>query len=418
MPQFQHVGLSELDYTPGTVRTEMSDAMYASLLMLPNLLAAMPIGPFGGGGTGVGAAAMQLLHYWTETRLNPRQVTLIDGAGINSAVTTMTVSLSDAALLDINYILKDKAQTLLVAEQIQVTGIAVGASNATITITRGVNGTTAASHLTNSVWDIVGTPVIQGSDIGRDQSRAPGVKSNLIQTWRRDVVISGSMIELAKHNMVPGIPNQLAFQLHERFWEMLIDMEKSLINGLGSPAGVATEAQVMWGLLAWLGYSNPVPNSTAVLYNASAGYLTDLLLNQVAINIYLQGGEIPDVILGHPYAIDRISRIFRDLLRIQQTEVVRGFNVDAIRFSIGTKLVKLLMSGYMPDPTAVEGVLGFLDLDRVSIIPFLNRFLFLISAPSMKDADQISVVSQWTNEFRHTGTDFGYTSQVMRNFSV
>jgi len=132
----------------------------------------------------------------------------------------------------------------------------------------------------------------------------------------------------------------------------------------------------------------------------------------------LQDGEIPDALVGHPVVIDRTSRIFRDQLRLTQAELVRGFNVDTIRLSLGGKPVKLIMSGYMPDPTVVEGVVAFLDLDRLVIIPFLDRFCFLISSPTMKDADMVSLVSQWTVEFRNTGTDSGYTSQIMRNFAV
>jgi len=139
MPAFNHVGLSELDYSPGTVRTEMSDAMYASLLMLPNLLAALSIGQFGGGGTGVGAAVMQLLHYWTESRLNPRTVTdLSAGLAANATPTFITLSFSDAALIDVGYVLKDKAQTLLVAEQLFVTSFVVGASNVQVNVNRGL----------------------------------------------------------------------------------------------------------------------------------------------------------------------------------------------------------------------------------------------------------------------------------------
>lgn len=418
MPLFNHVGLSELDYTPGTIRTDMSDAQYASLLMLTNLLSALQIGQYGGGGTGVGNTIMQLLHYWTESRLNPRTVTLLDGGGIIAGSATFTCSNADAAVMDIGTILKDKAQTLLVAEQMIVTGFTVGATNTTVAINRGFNGTTAASHAQNAVLEIVSSPVPQGSDFGRDMSRSPAVKANIVQTWRKDVVITGSMISLAKHGMVPGIPNQLAYQLHERYWEMLIDMERALIYGVGTPSNTQTEYQEMWGVLAWLGYSNPVPNATATMSNAAGAALSDLLFNQVGINIYLQGGDIPDAALMHPYAVDRTSRIFRDQLRLTQSELIRGVLVDSIRLSLGTKPVKILMSGYMPDPTAVEGVIAFLDLDRMAIIPFLDRFCFLISSPSMKDADMISVVSQWTNEFRNTGTDSGYTSQILRNFAV
>lgn len=416
MPQFTPAGLSEFDYSPGSIRTEMSDYMFASLMMAPNLLAALRTSQFGGGGTGVGNSVMQLLHYWQENRLNPRTVTDTSG-GFNTVATTFTVSLADGALLDINYVLADRSQNLLTAEQMQVTGLAVGAS-VTVTISRGYNGTTAATHAASAVYEIIATPVQEGSDLGRDQSRAPGIKANTIQSWRRDVIVTGSMVELARHGMVPGIPNQPAFQLHERFWEMLQDYERSVIKGLGTPVATQTNTQTMWGVLSWLGYSSPVPNSTSVLSNANGAPISDLLLNGVGINIYLQGGQIPDVLLAHPYVMDRVSRIFRDQLRLSQTELVRGFNVDTIRLSLGTKPVKLLMSGYMPDPTINEGVAAFLDLDKLALVPFFNRFLFLISAPTTKDADIVSLMSQSTLEFRHTGTDFGYTSQALRNFTI
>jgi hypothetical protein len=395
----------------------MSDYMFASLLMAPNLLAALRTSQFGGGGTGVGNSVMQLLHYWQENRLNPRTVTDTSG-GFNAVATTFTVSLADGALLDINYILIDRSQNLLVSEQIQVTGLAVGVSSVTVTILRGVNGTTAATHAASAVYEIIATPVQEGSDLGRDQSRAPGIKANTIQSWRRDVIVTGSMVELARHGMVPGIPNQPAFQLHERFWEMLADYERTVIKGIGTPAATQSQTQTMWGVLPWLGYSNPVPNSTASISNAGGALITDLLLNGIGINIYLQGGQIPDVMLAHPYVMDRVSRIFRDQLRLSQTELVRGFNVDTIRMSLGTKPVKLLMTGYMPDPTINEGVAAFLDMDKLALVPFFNRFLFLISAPTTKDADIVSIMSQSTLEFRHTGTDFGFTSQVLRNFTV
>lgn len=418
MPQFTHVGLAELDYTPGAIRTDMSDGQYASLIMLTNFLSSLGFSNFVGGGTGVGSSVQQLIHYWTETRLNPRTVTLLDAGGINNVAAAFTVSLADGGLLDVGYILKDRAQTLLVAEQMFVTGFIVGATTVSVQITRGFNGTTAASHAQNAILEIVGTPVPEGSDVGRDQSRSPGVKGNLIQSWRRDVIIDGSMVSLARHGMIPGQPNMVAFQLHERWWEMTIDMERAVINGIGTPAATQTDYQEMWGALPWLGYSNPVPNATATLFNANGAFISDILASQVAINIYLQGGDVPDAIVAHPYVIDRISRIFRDQLRLTQSEQIRGVNVDAVRLSIGSKPVQLIMSGYMPDPTIVEAVALFIDYDRISIAPFLDRFCFLISSPTMKDADMVSVFCQWTIEFRNTGTDVGFTSQVMRNFGI
>src|ERR1700730_18427550 len=103
----------------------MSDYMFASLMMAPNFLAALRTSQFGGGGTGLGNTVMQLLHYWQENRLNPRTVTDTSG-GFNTTATTMTVSLADGAVLVVNYVIYDRSQNLLVAEQIQITGLAIG----------------------------------------------------------------------------------------------------------------------------------------------------------------------------------------------------------------------------------------------------------------------------------------------------
>jgi len=307
---------------------------------------------------------------------------------------------------------------LLTAEFIFIQAKTIGAANTMLTVLRGQLGTTATTHASGVIFEIVATPVPQGSDLGPDMSRSPIIKASLIQTWRRDVIIAGSLVALAKAGMVPGIPNQVAYQLHQRFWEALQDAERSLIKGLATPPGTQSEYQTMWGTLPWTGYSTPVPNSTSVLYNAAGAALTEILLNQPVLNIYLQGGGVPDAIFMNPIVLDRISRIFRDQIHVRQEEVVRGYTVDTIRTSLGTKPLKLIPSGYYPNPTLVEAVMTYIDLSRGAIIPFLNRFCFLISAPTTKDADIVSLIMQWTYEQRNTGTDIGYSSQTMRNFAT
>src|SRR2546423_14473640 len=123
MPLPQHAGLDALDYTPGAVRTEMGDALLASLYVRPNLLAAMPIGNFGGGGAGVGAAAQILAHYWPEDRLNPRQITDITGGGQTTVSTSMTVAAADGAVLDVGNQLRDTSQSMQSSEFITITNI-------------------------------------------------------------------------------------------------------------------------------------------------------------------------------------------------------------------------------------------------------------------------------------------------------
>jgi hypothetical protein len=399
----------------------MSDTLFAALYLRPNFLSALPIGTFGGGGTGIGAAAMQLIHYWIEDRLNPRTITETD-AGIASGATTLQVSAADANNIDIGNVLIDQSQALNVAEFIQITGYSVSGGTATLTISRGLNGTTATSHVTGAVYEVVATPQIQGSDFNRDQSRVPGIKSNLIYTIRKDVQITGSLLALSKFGLVPGLPNVLAYQLHNRFIEALIDMERTALKGVGTPAATQTEYPMPWGFLPMLGFGPVAYNSTSVLFNAQSAFLNETLINALVINILLQGGEVPDCLVAHPTVIDRIARIFRDQLRLTQSEDVRGYLVDAIRVSVGTQMLRLVMTGYMPGPapgqTTPSPLIAAMDLDRALLIPFLDQFCYLLSAPTMKDADLISLLMKLTFELRNTGTDFGYAAQVMFNFGV
>jgi len=418
---FTHAGLSENDFTPGTIRTEMSDTLFAALYLRPNLLSAIPIGMYGGGGTGAGAAAMQLLHYWPEDRLNSRTVTDTTG-GINAVVTTMTISAADANNLNPNDVIRDQSQAFNASEYIQVQGISISGGTATLTIARGINGTTATTHASAAVYEVVMTPNIQGSDFGRDQSRVPGIKSNLIYTIRKDVQITGSLFALSKHGLVVGMPNVMATQLHNRFLEALIDLNRTLIGGVGTPAGTQTETPTPWGLMAALGFTSPAFNATSVTFNANNATLSELLLNSLFINILLQGAEIPDCLVGSPTVIDRIGRIYRDQFRLNQNEDVRGFLVRAVQPSVGEQVVRLVMDGYMPGPapgaTTPLPVLMALDLDRIATVPFLDQFCYLLTAGTLKDADLVSLIMKMTWDIRNTGTDFGYSHQAMFGFAV
>jgi hypothetical protein len=415
---FAPTGFAPIDYTIGGIRTELNDALLVALQMRPNLLAALSIGPFGGGGTGIGSAAQQTIHYWEEDRLNTRQVTELTGGGMTSTQTTMVVSNADAAQLSMYNVLVDRANSLLTAEQIQITNMAVGAVNTTLTVTRGFLGTTATTHAASAVFEILGTPIQDGSGLGPDQSRSPGIKGNLIQTIRKDVVITDALAALGRHNMLPGLKNPLAYQLHQRFWEGLIDWNRTMIKSIGTPAGTTTYSQTLWGVLSWLGYNALTANATATLRNANGAPLSRRLLSQVALDLYGQGAEVPDVILANHNVIDNIARLYEDQLRLTQSEVVRGFTVDTIRVSVGTKPIKLIIDGYMPDPTLVEGIAAFLDLDRMALVPFLDRGCFLRTAETPLDAEIMSLIMAMTLEMRNTGTDFNQAHEVLRNFIV
>lgn len=421
-----HAGMSENDMTPGTIRTPISDTVLAALYLQPGFISSIQLSPFlSGGGTGLGNSVMQLIHTWPETRLNPRTVTLIDAAGITSTSTSFTVTAADANNLDLNMFLYDQSQAYTAAELIQVTGIQVTGANATVFINRGVYGTTPVSHATGSVFQINAAPVTQGSNFGRDMSRSPVIKQNLIYTMRRDVQVAASLQELSQFNMIPGFPNFLADSLHDRVLEMLQDLNRTFLFSVGTPSNVQTETPTPWGLLPFLGYGPVNFNTTTALFNANGAALNEQVLNAIFLNLILQGAEIPDALLAHPSTIIAISRIFKDQIRLAQAEDWRGQMVQRIQPAISTQQVSLIMDPFVPGPAPGSNQLGqnapilaALDLDRIALVPFLRQFFYLLESPTYYDGETVSAIMKCTLELRNTGTDMGQAHQIAYNFVV
>jgi len=59
-----------------------------------------------------------------------------------------------------------------------------------------------------------------------------------------------------------------------------------------------------------------------------------------------------------------------------------------------------------------------IDLDRLGLVPFLDRGCFLLTSETTLDADVMSLIMAMTLEVRNTGTDFGQAHEILRNFAL
>ncbi len=100
---------------------------------------------------------------WGYSEALVRSLATVATGGINTSATTLPVS--NAALFEVG-------QTILIgSEQLYITALTITPSPDTLTVVRGVNGTTAAAHIETAVIDYYTYPVVAESCLQQAQRR-------------------------------------------------------------------------------------------------------------------------------------------------------------------------------------------------------------------------------------------------------
>jgi hypothetical protein len=394
---------------PGTIRDDFSDYMLASLMLSPTTLAIMPVGPEFVGN----------ICRWDEDRLNADFITDTTPGGQTLVSTSMTVSPSDFAILDLGMELADISATTggaALGEHVTVSGMT--APN-TITIVRSYSATPASTHAQNAVWSIIAKPIQENSDIGRDTSRARIPKYNYMHRHEMNVNLSSEVIVRSRYGYSPGINDELEYQFYQRFDETVRIWNKSLLMARPSPGtnGVAAQSggnySTMAGLVPWLdGSFNP---GATVVDFAALGFAAgavDKAINY-ANKLAFRNGVTPDWCLGGANAAEDIGFLYSDRIRIQQDESTRGFAANLFRSSLTNEL-RMVLDGNVQD-TSPAGIMMVLDTARMRFRPAAEQWLFLISAPTLRDGDAVRALSKGSFEMRNTGIDTGQAHFLIKN---
>lgn len=404
MPLFTHAGTSASDLgAAGTIRLDISDDLLASLRTETNFIGSMDIGAEFGD-----PSALR----WEEVSLNPTTVKDNTGGGLSNVATTWTVATTaDSAILEIGaLVIDDTLGNYVTGELMQVTAV----SGVTITVVRGYGGTTAVAHANGAVFRVIGRPLYENSDLGRDLSRPRIPKSNLIQRFSRDVNLSQEVISRALHGYTPGVPDEFKFQYEERKSEMLTELDYSVLYARQAASGVAStggDYSTTGGVIAWL---DGTLNTTSVPYNAAGAVISDTIINSQ--NKYIiRNGAVPRWLFGGTNFVDSTARIYNDRIRIVQDDTTRGFEVQTFRTTMQNTL-RLLWDNQIADANGL-GLALLLDPDRLKWRPYVDAFAYSIQAPSFRDGDAVRFIMKGGVEFRNTGADSGQAHQLIYNLS-
>jgi len=161
------------------------------------------------GFSNAGKPVTQTKHEWDEDELNPVTATagrILESAASATGSALVFTSTAHAARVTAGTLLKDQLSGK--NEVLQVTAV----SGKSATVTRGYGGTSAETHGSSAVYDIIANPRPQGMDCPKDESVARTRSYNYTQIFSKGVKLSGTALAI-EHN---GIGSEDSYQIDKR----------------------------------------------------------------------------------------------------------------------------------------------------------------------------------------------------------
>lgn len=406
----------------GTKRDDISEMLLASLLLNPNVISAIKVGP----------EFADTILKWVEDKLNPDTFVDQTPGGLASVAqgtqTQMTLLAADAANLRIGWVLADTTANSTIggvgaSERVQVVNI----SGTTVTVVRGYDNINAVTaHAQNATWSVVAAPVEEASGLKNDQSRPRVSKQNYVSRMSIDVMISSEQLVRTRRGYAPGVNDELEYQWFQRMEEATRIWNKTVIYGTpyaganGSAGNSAGDYSTYAGLWAWLsgalnGLSGPATVGTTTVNWTTQGWGTGQVfpaINYANKQLY-RNGAYPDWLLCGPNAAQDASRLFADQIRLNQDEMTKGYATNVIRTLMGNELL-ILNDGQIQDGTGV-GHMMLIDSGRVRVRPLADQFCSVITAPTFYDGDTCRAVMKNSLQVNNTGTDGGQAHMLIIN---
>jgi hypothetical protein len=320
--------------------------------------------------------AANVLHEWLEDALQPDTIVASCNIASTNADTALGIAAGLAKFIKAGALLQ-MGKTYS-AELVQVSAI----SGNTITVSRAFGGTTSTSYGAGYSISVISDTELEGADVSVDTSRPRSRKTNYIQLFKKDIIVSGTVQSVS---MLGGITDEFNHQQQARMKELLKNLEKNIIVGKlsGNTLGSGTAYRTMKGLISFL--------ATNIV---SIGTIVDSSLGSVIQAAWSYGGVDIDVICADDAWKRQIDWLATSRLRQIPDEVRFRSLITYYESSYGTQ--QCVMSRWMPTTTLLA-----LATPRVSIVPLAGRsFAYTPIAPT-GDAQKGMIVGEYTLELKN-----------------
>ncbi len=282
---------------------------------------------------------------WLEDTHAPLSDTLNESASITSTVTTITVT--DASLYEPGYIIKIDSEYLWVSSAAITTNI--------LTVTRGVAGSTAATHASTASIEIISNARVEGAESTPIAFTTRTTGSNVTQIFHQEVKVPRSQIKLSQY----GIADEMAYQKDKAVPAIMRMIEKHIFNSKALSTGSVSVGRIMNGLQGFI--------TTNKISGAS---LSQAAFENAVLSAYNNGGGGPWVAFVNPVVKQKIKNFYdttgvasATILRVSQDTREVGMNIDRINTPFGT--VDLVMTRWV-----ASNIVPIVDLQHVGFITY------------------------------------------------
>lgn len=276
--------------------------------------------------------ATQQKHEWLEDQISGRSIT---AAANNDGV--LTVSEADCAKVTAGTLLTFKDDSALFAVK------SINSNNIVIELvsTNGSELTTESIPADGGIFQIVSTPVSEGSISGDETGITGNINYNCTQIFRKDIIISGSVMAV---NVFGNVDNLLNRQTGFALDELARDLNRVALFGrrVEAAPGIKGEA----GGLYYFGCGQNAP-----LIDASAKSLDSFMINDAAQAVLSEGGD-PMQILCSPGQARVLSSEYKQNLQILRSDDRRGAYVAQIINEINGRGMVIMADPDVPDTDA------------------------------------------------------------------
>ena len=290
---------------------------------------------------------------WFEDDYYQRASTV--SGGVDNAVTTIPVG--DAYVFRQGDVIWCENEAMLVTNVDHTAG-----PPATVTVTRGFFGTTAATHADTTAIMKRTQIQVEGADVHPDIHDYPLQKWNACQIIERECKVSLRSEQVSTY----GSETMMGLEVQKKFKECLQDLNGAVYYNPNLATGAAPAASPR----SWLGGFPHFLNQAAGsgYHDASGGDLTVYMVEDVIQGIWQSVKRLPTLMVCGGTAARMITSAFDQKVRMTQDETTGGAVIQTIRTHFTD--LDILMDPWCPPDTAY-----LLTPDLVGILPATEFFL-------------------------------------------
>lgn len=256
------------------------------------------------------------------------------------------------------------------------------------TVTRGFNGSTAATHADNAAIEIVSMARLEGAEVSFRGATTPTTDYNYSQIFEQGLKRTGSQ-QLISYE---AIPDYWSYQANKRMPEMLRKIEKAILqqNRVADADFVIGKARHFGGINQYL-TTNAVTASTLDSSDATI----DIKMIEQLVKLPWDYGATGDYLgFVNPTDFIAIKTLYeaKNWIQVPRENTAWGFNVYQTVTSFGN--INWVMSRYIPQFTLYLLKPEYMGL--VELRPFAIRDL-----PATGDYEQNDLVGEYTFVMTH-----------------